>query len=73
MADTLLHAPTSSHRQEEDLVPRGQGKERERGLAYVDMFVSVDGDHVLHVHRLRWKLHGSKKVDLGSGDQVLVS
>jgi hypothetical protein len=56
-----------------DLVSRGQGKERERDRADVGMSVSVDGDRVLHVRRLRWKFRGSEKVDLGGGDRVLVS
>jgi hypothetical protein len=50
-----------------------QWKERERGLAYVGMFVSFNSDHMLHVRRLRWKLRGSKKVDLDGGDRVLIS
>ncbi|GJM98806.1 hypothetical protein PR202_ga15846 [Eleusine coracana subsp. coracana] len=50
------------------------GKERERdGRAEVGMSVSVDGERVLHVRRLRWKFRGSEKVDLGGGDRVLVS
>ncbi|GJN34002.1 hypothetical protein PR202_gb22633 [Eleusine coracana subsp. coracana] len=50
------------------------GKERERGgSAEVGMSVSVDGERVLHVRRLRWKFRGSEKVDLGGGDRVLVS
>ncbi|KAJ1289683.1 hypothetical protein BS78_02G183200 [Paspalum vaginatum] len=57
-----------------DLVSRGQGKERERDrAAEVGMSVSVDGDRVLHVRRLRWKFRGTEKVDLGGGDRVLVS
>ncbi|XP_066399433.1 uncharacterized protein [Miscanthus floridulus] len=59
-----------------DLVSRaaaqgGQGRERDR--AEVGMSVSVDGDRVLHVRRLRWKFRGTEKVDLGGGDRVLVS
>jgi hypothetical protein len=56
-----------------DLVSRSQGKEKERDRADVGMSVSVDGDRVLHVRRLRWKFRGSEKVDLGGGDRVLVS
>ncbi|XP_062199811.1 uncharacterized protein LOC133902221 [Phragmites australis] len=62
-----------------DLVSRGQvqgnGKERERerDKAEVGMSISVDGERVLHVRRLRWKFRGSEKVDLGGGDRVLVS
>ncbi|KAL6846153.1 hypothetical protein ACP4OV_023601 [Aristida adscensionis] len=58
-----------------DLVSRGQGqgKERERDRAEVGMSVSVDGERVLHVRRLRWKFRGSDKVDLGCGDRVQVS
>jgi hypothetical protein len=52
---------------------RGQGREKERDRADVGMSVSVDGDRVLHVRRLRWKFRGSEKVDLGGGDRVLVS
>lgn len=59
-----------------DLVSRAaqekqQGRERDR--AEVGMSVSVDGDRVLHVRRLRWKFRGTEKVDLGGGDRVLVS
>ncbi|XP_066382318.1 uncharacterized protein [Miscanthus floridulus] len=60
-----------------DLVSRaaaalgGQGRERDR--AEVGMSVSVDGDRVLHLRRLRWKFRGTEKVDLGGGDRVLVS
>ncbi|KAL6656011.1 hypothetical protein ACP70R_006837 [Stipagrostis hirtigluma subsp. patula] len=60
-----------------DLVSRGQGqgkeRERERDRAEVGMSVSVDGERVLHVRRLRWKFRGSEKVDLGGGDRVQVS
>jgi hypothetical protein len=56
-----------------DLVSRSQGKEKERDRADVGMSVSVDGDRVLHLRRLRWKFRGSEKVDLGGGDRVLVS
>ncbi|OEL37125.1 hypothetical protein BAE44_0001858 [Dichanthelium oligosanthes] len=70
-----------------DLVSRGQGqgqgqgqqgqakeqRERDRDRAEVGMSVSVDGERVLHVRRLRWKFRGSEKVDLGGGDRVLVS
>ncbi|KAG2635044.1 uncharacterized protein LOC120660660 [Panicum virgatum] len=61
-----------------DLVSRGQGqpkeqRDRDRDRAEVGMSVSVDGERVLHVRRLRWKFRGSEKVDLGGGDRVLVS
>jgi hypothetical protein len=59
-----------------DLVSRaaqGRERERERDRAEVGMSVSVDGDRVLHVRRLRWKFRGTEKVDLGGGDRVLVS
>ncbi|RLN35370.1 hypothetical protein C2845_PM03G34620 [Panicum miliaceum] len=63
-----------------DLVSRGQGQgqgqpkeQRDRDRAEVGMSVSVDGERVLHVRRLRWKFRGSEKVDLGGGDRVLVS
>ncbi|GJN16119.1 hypothetical protein PR202_gb03076 [Eleusine coracana subsp. coracana] len=35
--------------------------------------VSVDGERVLHVRRLRWKFRGSERLDLGGGDRVMVS
>uniref|UniRef100_A0ACD5YF87 Uncharacterized protein n=1 Tax=Avena sativa TaxID=4498 RepID=A0ACD5YF87_AVESA len=61
-----------------DLVSRGHGKDREvvdreRDKAEVGLSVSVDGERVLHIRRLRWKFRGSEKVDLGGGDRVLVS
>jgi hypothetical protein len=65
-----------------DLVARGQGQgqgqgqakeQRDRDRAEVGLSVSVDGERVLHVRRLRWKFRGSEKVDLGGGDRVLVS
>ncbi|KXG35635.1 uncharacterized protein LOC8054736 [Sorghum bicolor] len=52
---------------------QGREKDRERDRAEVGMSVSVDGDRVLHVRRLRWKFRGTEKVDLGGGDRVLVS
>ncbi|KQJ90244.1 uncharacterized protein LOC100838527 [Brachypodium distachyon] len=62
-----------------DLVARGHGKDREmdkekeKDKAEVGMSVSVDGERVLHIRRLRWKFRGSEKVDLGGGDRVQVS
>jgi hypothetical protein len=56
-----------------DLVSRAQGQGRERDRPEVGMSVSVDGDRVLHVRRLRWKFRGTERVDLGGGDRVLVS
>ncbi|PUZ51643.1 hypothetical protein GQ55_6G204600 [Panicum hallii var. hallii] len=58
-----------------DLVARGRGrdKEKEKERADVGMSVSVDGELVLHVRRLRWKFRGSERVDLGGGDGVQVS
>ncbi|XP_062194416.1 uncharacterized protein LOC133897641 [Phragmites australis] len=60
-----------------DLVSRGQGQGqgqgKERDKVDVGMSVSVDGERVLHVRRLRWKFRGSEKVDLGGGDRVQVS
>ncbi|CAO2169214.1 unnamed protein product [Urochloa humidicola] len=66
-----------------DLVARSRGrdkegasaavrdKEKEKERADVGMSVSVDGERVLHVRRLRWKFRGSERVDLGgSGVQV---
>ncbi|CAO2201984.1 unnamed protein product [Urochloa humidicola] len=68
-----------------DLVARGRGrdkegasaagrdKEKEKERADVGMSVSVDGERVLHVRRLRWKFRGSERVDLGGGGGVQVS
>lgn len=59
-----------------DLVSRGRGRDRgsrEKDRADVGMSVSVDGERVLHVRRLRWKFRGSDRVDLGGGDRVQVS
>ncbi|XP_047050231.1 uncharacterized protein LOC124655369 [Lolium rigidum] len=61
-----------------DLVSRGHGRDKEADRdkdkgAEVGLSVSVDGDRVLHIRRLRWKFRGSEKVDLGGGDRVLVS
>ncbi|XP_062192840.1 uncharacterized protein LOC133896282 [Phragmites australis] len=59
-----------------DLVARGRGRDRagrEKDRADVGMSVSVDGERVLHVRRLRWKFRGSERVDLGGSDQVQVS
>ena len=65
-----------------DLVARGRGrdkgtagreKEKDKERADVGMSVSVDGERVLHVRRLRWKFRGSERVDLGGGDGVQVS
>ncbi|CAL4998981.1 unnamed protein product [Urochloa decumbens] len=66
-----------------DLVARGRGrdkgaaagrdKEKEKERPDVGMSVSVDGERVLHVRRLRWKFRGSERVDLGGGDGVQVS
>jgi hypothetical protein len=60
-----------------DLVARGRGRdkdrEKEKERADVGMSVSVDGERVLHVRRLRWKFRGSERVDLGGGDGVQVS
>ncbi|BAT08090.1 uncharacterized protein [Oryza sativa Japonica Group] len=62
-----------------DLVSRGHGKDRdkdkdkERDKADVGMSVTVDGERVLHIRRLRWKFRGTEKVDLGGGDGVQVS
>ncbi|GJN03620.1 hypothetical protein PR202_ga21085 [Eleusine coracana subsp. coracana] len=60
-----------------DLVARGRdsrsgggGREKQ---ADVGLSVSVDGERVLHVRRLRWKFRGSERVDLGGGDRVMVS
>ncbi|RLN04118.1 hypothetical protein C2845_PM13G18410 [Panicum miliaceum] len=57
-----------------------QGKEREISVdlkekerADVGMSVSVDGERVLHVRRLRWKFRGSERIDLGGGGGVQVS
>ncbi|WVZ92751.1 hypothetical protein U9M48_038794 [Paspalum notatum var. saurae] len=50
---------------------KDKGKDKER--ADVGMSVSVDGERVLHVRRLRWKFRGSERVDLGGGDAVQVS
>jgi len=65
-----------------DLVARGRGrdngaasrdKDKDKERADVGMSVSVDGERVLHVRRLRWKFRGSERVDLGGGDGVQVS
>lgn len=63
-----------------DLVARGRGRDKatagkgkEKDRADVGMSVSVDGERVLHVRRLRWKFRGSERVDLGGGDGVQVS
>lgn len=64
-----------------DLVARGRGRDRaaaagrekEKDRTDVGMSVSVDGERVLHVRRLRWKFRGSERVDLGGGDGVQVS
>uniref|UniRef100_A0ACD5Y0X0 Uncharacterized protein n=1 Tax=Avena sativa TaxID=4498 RepID=A0ACD5Y0X0_AVESA len=59
-----------------DLVSRFRGKDSvttEKDRADVGMSVSLDGERVLHVRRLRWKFRGSERVDLGGGDWVLVS
>uniref|UniRef100_A0A0E0M189 Uncharacterized protein n=1 Tax=Oryza punctata TaxID=4537 RepID=A0A0E0M189_ORYPU len=62
-----------------DLVSRGHSKDKdkdkdkERDKADVGMSVSVDGERVLHIRRLRWKFRGTEKVDLGGGDGVQVS
>ncbi|KAJ1268609.1 hypothetical protein BS78_07G148200 [Paspalum vaginatum] len=60
-----------------DLVARGRGrdkeKDRDKERADVGMSVSVDGERVLHVRRLRWKFRGSERVDLGGGNAVQVS
>ncbi|OEL32869.1 hypothetical protein BAE44_0006111 [Dichanthelium oligosanthes] len=52
---------------------RGKEKEKEKERADVGMSLSVDGERVLHVRRLRWKFRGSERVDLGGGDGVQVS
>ncbi|XP_047073125.1 uncharacterized protein LOC124682496 [Lolium rigidum] len=59
-----------------DLVSRCRGKDsvgRDNDRADVGMSVSLDGERVLHVRRLRWKFRGTERVDLGDGDQVQVS
>nr|ACN37008.1 unknown [Zea mays] len=63
-----------------DLVARGLGtdrvaasREKAKDRADVGMSVSVDGERVLHVRRLRWKFRGSERVDLGGGNGVQVS
>ncbi|KAL6647346.1 hypothetical protein ACP70R_014783 [Stipagrostis hirtigluma subsp. patula] len=60
-----------------DLVARGRGRERdavrEKDRADVGLSVSIDGERVLHVRRLRWKFRGSERVELGGGDRVHVS
>jgi len=65
-----------------DLVARGRGrdngaasrdKDKDKERPDVGMSVSVDGERVLHVRRLRWKFRGSERVDLGGGDGVQVS
>jgi hypothetical protein len=59
-----------------DLVSRCRGKDgvsRDSDRADVGMSVSLDGERVLHVRRLRWKFRGTERVDLGDGDQVQVS
>jgi hypothetical protein len=60
-----------------DLVARGRGRDRngreKDTRAHVGLSVSVDGERVLHVRRLRWKFRGSERVDLGGGDRVQVS
>ncbi|XP_003574544.1 uncharacterized protein LOC100835247 [Brachypodium distachyon] len=59
-----------------DLVSRSRGKDsvsREKERADVGLSVSIDGERVLHVRRLRWKFRGSERVDLGGGDRVQVS
>jgi hypothetical protein len=59
-----------------DLVSRCRGKDgvsRDSDRADVGMSVSLDGERVLHVRRLRWKFRGTERVDLGGGDQVQVS
>ncbi|TKW10488.1 hypothetical protein SEVIR_6G167700v4 [Setaria viridis] len=62
-----------------DLVARGRGRDKgaagrkEKERADVGMSVSVDGERVLHVRRLRWKFRGSERVDLGGGDGIQVS
>uniref|UniRef100_A0A0D9X899 Uncharacterized protein n=1 Tax=Leersia perrieri TaxID=77586 RepID=A0A0D9X899_9ORYZ len=58
-----------------DLVSRGRGKgrDREKDRADVGLSISIDGERVLHVRRLRWKFRGSERVDLGGGDNVQLS
>uniref|UniRef100_A0ACD5ZY78 Uncharacterized protein n=1 Tax=Avena sativa TaxID=4498 RepID=A0ACD5ZY78_AVESA len=59
-----------------DLVSRCRGKDsvsRDKDRADVGMSVSLDGERVLHVRRLRWKFRGSERVDLGGDDRVQVS
>ncbi|KAF0919827.1 hypothetical protein E2562_031685 [Oryza meyeriana var. granulata] len=59
-----------------DLVSRGRGRDRssrEKDRADVGLSVSIDGERVLHVRRLRWKFRGSERVDLGGGDRVQLS
>ncbi|KAF8779076.1 hypothetical protein HU200_003044 [Digitaria exilis] len=51
----------------------GKGKDKDKERADVGMSVSIDGERVLHVRRLRWKFRGSERVDLGGGDGVQVS
>ncbi|XP_072980607.1 uncharacterized protein [Typha angustifolia] len=47
-------------------------REKDRG-GEVGMWVGVDGKHVLHVRRLRWKFRGSEKVELEGGGRIQVS
>ncbi|XP_052165236.1 uncharacterized protein LOC127782196 [Oryza glaberrima] len=64
-----------------DLMSRGRGRDtgssgsssREKDRADVGLSVSIDGERVLHVRRLRWKFRGSERVDLGGGDRVQLS
>uniref|UniRef100_J3MTC4 Uncharacterized protein n=1 Tax=Oryza brachyantha TaxID=4533 RepID=J3MTC4_ORYBR len=59
-----------------DLVARGRGRDRssrDKDRADVGLSVSIDGERVLHVRRLRWKFRGSERVDLGGGDRVQLS
>ncbi|KAG8087556.1 hypothetical protein GUJ93_ZPchr0010g8801 [Zizania palustris] len=59
-----------------DLVSRSRGRERssrEKDRADVGLSISIDGERVLHVRRLRWKFRGSERVDLGGGDRVQLS
>ncbi|KAL5232338.1 hypothetical protein ABZP36_031114 [Zizania latifolia] len=59
-----------------DLVSRGRRRERssrEKDRADVGLSISIDGERVLHVRRLRWKFRGSERVDLGGGDRVQLS
>ncbi|KAG8047395.1 hypothetical protein GUJ93_ZPchr0008g13127 [Zizania palustris] len=59
-----------------DLVSRGRDRERsgrDKDRADVGLSISIDGERVLHVRRLRWKFRGSERVDLGGGDRVQLS